>query len=386
MTEVFVDITRRARLERGSALPPVPSYLTVFVNWACNLTCRECWLYGDSSDQNDWFEAVKRNRLSLEMWKQILQEVGQHVIAPSFSLMGGEPLIHPRIIELIEMAKSNIPGCTIDMSTNGTLLNRYAERLVASQIDTIYISLDGPTAEINDPIRGHGSFDRVLDGMAKMQSVVLAAGHGPHIALNFTLTGLNYETLPQMIELCEQLEVGQLTVDLGMYFSDSEGNGTQPAFEPVTGRPFTSWAAYRNEHQNSSVDQQRLLAVLEATTGAETVEVLVAPVRYSNEAKSQFFTDGWRDEIQETTCPKLWAQTTILPNGDVVSCTPFADTTMGSLATESLEAIWTGPRYRRMRALLTEQLQPICYRCCELSLDIGTDPDLYRRPELGSPQ
>lgn len=362
------------------ALPPVPRYVTVFVNWACNLTCRECWLYGDSSGENTWLEEVKREHITLDMWNGLVDELVAHAPNPSISMMGGEPLMHPQVLDLVREAKRRAPGGQLDMSTNGTLLPRVADGLVEGGIDIVYVSLDGPTAEINNPIRGRKSFERVMTGIKALQDAVARAGHGPRIALNFTLTGMNYTTLPGMVRLAEEIGVNQVTVDLAMYFTKEEGNATRPAFEAVTGRPFLSWTGYCNEHQHSSVDRKVLLGVLdEAKTCSDSVEVLVAPVRYSSVEQSAYFTDQWRDVVHETTCPKLWAQTTVLPNGDVLSCTPFADTVMGSVKQASLSEVWASDAYGRMRELIRNNLEPICYRCCELSLDIEVDPALFAK-------
>ncbi len=362
------------------ALPPVPRYVTVFVNWLCNLRCRECWLYGDSSGENDWLEEVKREQMSVEMWNGLVDELATQPLPPSISIMGGEPLIHPNIIELIQQAKTRAPGCWIDMSTNGTLLPRKADALVEAGIDIIYISLDGPTPEINNPIRGRTSFARAMGGLQSLRDASERAGHGPKIALNFTLTGMNYTALPQMVTLAEEHGVPQVTVDLAMYFTKEEGIATQPAFEGITGRPFTSWRAFCNEHQHDTVDRELLYEVLEeAKNKSSSVEVLVAPVRYSSAEQATFFSDDWRSTVRETTCPKLWAQTTILPNGEIISCTPFADTGMGTIRDSSLTDVWQGDKYTAMREHIREQLEPICYRCCELSLDIGVDPELYAK-------
>lgn len=189
---------------------------------------------------------------------------------------------------------------------------------------------------------------------------------------------MNYTSLPDLVRLAERVGVGQVTVDLAMYFTSAEGTGTRPAFEPITGRPFLSWMGYCNEHQHANISRRTLQAVLDEAAGAsERVELLVAPVRYTNEEKSAYFSADWPATVHETTCPKLWAHTAILPNGDVISCTPFSDTVMGSIRESTLGEVWTGRPYQQMRELIKHELQPVCWRCCELSLDIGVDPGLY---------
>lgn len=369
-------------------LPAVPRHVTVFVNWACNLTCRECWMYGDSASESTWLPEVKRDQISMEMWTGLLDELAaDQGEKPYLTIMGGEPLIHPRLVEMVREAKTRLPECNLDMSTNATLLHRHAEKLVDAGIDDVYISVDGPTPEINDPIRGRKAFERAMRGLEALQEASRKAGHGPMIALNFTVTGMNYTHLPDMVRLSERLGLSEITVGLASYFTREEGAETAPAFQSATHRPFTSWAGYCNEHQHANIEPARLKEIFdEAESMSDTVKVLIPPTRYSNEDKSKFFTGEWSSLVKETTCVKLWAQATVLPNGQVLSCTTFADTVMGSIADSSLAEVFHGDTYSRMRELLRQGLQPICHRCCELNMDIDVDPALYENEFAVAPR
>lgn len=360
-------------------LPTVPRHVTVFVNWACNLTCRECWMYGDSAGESKWLAEVQRDQVSLEMWNAVLDELATDANDTVYlTIMGGEPLMHPQLVELVRQAKTRLPGCNLDMSTNATLLHRFADDLVDAGIDDVYVSIDGPTPEVNNPIRGRRSFERAIAGLKSLQEASRRAGRGPNIALNFVVTGMNYEYLPDMVRLAEREGVKELTVGLSSYFTKEEGKASRAAFEAVTGRPFLSWAGYCNEHQHADIDPDRLAELLdEAEKMSSDVEVLIAPTRYDSRQKGKFFTKDWRKIIRDTTCVKLWAQATILPNGDVISCTTFSDTVMGNITGSSLREVFHGDTYARMRETLRQGLQPVCHRCCELNMDIDVDPALY---------
>jgi radical SAM protein with 4Fe4S-binding SPASM domain len=360
----------------------VPRHVTVFVNWACNLTCRECWMYGDSAAESTWLEQVQRDNISVEMWQSILDELkaaaDESPDTIYLTIMGGEPLMHPQLVELVRRAKTTLPDCNLDMSTNATLLTRHAEALIAAGIDDVYVSVDGPTAEINDPIRGRNAYARAIAGLTALQEAGRRAGRMPKIALNFTVTGMNYTALPDMVRLSERLGLSEITVGLASFFTRDEGKRTRPVFESATRRPFLSWAGYCNEHQHADIDPARLERLFDEAEGlSESVKVLIAPTRYSNAEKSRFFTGDWSAVVRENTCTKLWAQTTILPNGDVISCTTFADTVMGSIADSTLREVFHGDTYQRMRGEIRKGLQPICYRCCELNMDIDVEPELY---------
>ncbi|GAA3448218.1 radical SAM protein [Dactylosporangium matsuzakiense] len=359
-------------------IPAVPRHVTAFVNWACNLTCRECWMYGDSAAESTWLAEVKRDQMSVEMWTALVDELAEGNREKVYlTMMGGEPLMHRDAVGLMRIAKTRMPDCNLDMSTNATLLPRFADAIVDSGIDDVYISIDGPSSEVNDPIRGRDAFERAVTGLKSLQEAKARAGHGPNIALNFVVTGMNYTHLVDMVRLTEQLGVEEITIGLSSFFTREEGKGSRPAFEAVTGRPFTSWAGYCNEHQHAELDPKILEEQLDEADRITGVRVLVAPTRYTNREKSRFFAKDWSRIVRETTCVKLWAQTTVLPNGQVISCTTFADTVMGSLGEQTLSEVFHSDTYTRMRQMIREGLQPICYRCCELNMDIDVDPALY---------
>ncbi|MBB5909973.1 radical SAM protein with 4Fe4S-binding SPASM domain [Actinoalloteichus hymeniacidonis] len=322
---------------------------------------------------------MKRDEISIEMWNAVVDELATNQQEKVYlTIMGGEPLMHPEIVELVKQAKTRMPDCNLDMSTNATLLPRYADKLVEAGIDDVYVSIDGPNAEVNNPIRGRKSFERAIEGLRSLQEATRKAGRGPKIALNFTVTGMNYTYLPDMVRLAEEVGVSEVTVGLASYFTPAEGKASRAAFEDVTSRPFLSWAGYCNEHQHADIEPQRLQELMEEAEGlSDKVEVLIAPTRYDAKQKSKFFTKEWRGIVRENTCMKLWAQTTVLPSGDVISCTTFSDTVMGNIKDSSLGEVFHGDTYQRMRETIKQGLQPICHRCCELNMDIDVDPALY---------
>ncbi len=77
---------------------------------------------------------------------------------------GGEPMSRPDFFELMDYAL--VRGIGVKFSTNGTLIDDAAARWIASRdyLD-LQISIDGATAETNDPVRGDGSYDRARRAM-----------------------------------------------------------------------------------------------------------------------------------------------------------------------------------------------------------------------------
>ncbi|MXW56599.1 MAG: radical SAM protein, partial [Gemmatimonadales bacterium] len=84
---------------------------------------------------------------------------------------GGEPFMHPDLPAMLERTLERGPASVL---TNGTLLPARALRPIArtaraaSYSLEMRVSLDGPSPETNDPIRGEGTFDRAMDGVRKL--------------------------------------------------------------------------------------------------------------------------------------------------------------------------------------------------------------------------
>jgi len=81
---------------------------------------------------------------------------------------GGEPTVRQDFWELVDYATAHHVG--VKFSTNGVRITpEVAARLAASDYVDVQISLDGATAEVNDAVRGPGSFAmaiRALENLA----------------------------------------------------------------------------------------------------------------------------------------------------------------------------------------------------------------------------
>ena len=82
---------------------------------------------------------------------------------------GGEPTVRPDFWELLDYATAHQVG--VKFSTNGIKLDAAAaRRLAASDYVDVQISLDGATPDVNDEVRGAGSYDTAIRAMANLAS------------------------------------------------------------------------------------------------------------------------------------------------------------------------------------------------------------------------
>jgi SynChlorMet cassette radical SAM/SPASM protein ScmF len=126
----------------------------------CNLKCRHCWINPPYSDEI----TVKEDEISLAQLIAALEECRQ-IGMRAIKLTGGEPFTRKDIFELLKYLKEN--KISITMETNGTLIReKEAKALKEAGVGHVAVSLDGPTAEIHEALRGvPGSFNAALEGI-----------------------------------------------------------------------------------------------------------------------------------------------------------------------------------------------------------------------------
>jgi mycofactocin radical SAM maturase len=121
---------------------------------------------------------------------------------------GGEPMLRPDFFDLIGYAVEHRVG--VKFSTNGTRLDRQrAQRLAAMDYVDVQISLDGATSEVNDAVRGSGSYRAARTAMDNLAG----AGFGP-FKVSVVVTRENVAQLDELVSLTEhygaQLRVTRL--------------------------------------------------------------------------------------------------------------------------------------------------------------------------------
>jgi molybdenum cofactor biosynthesis enzyme MoaA len=126
----------------------------------CNLTCAHCFI--SCSPTNHAFELM-----DLGAMKRLLEE-SKSLGVKEYYFTGGEPFIHPHMVEVLEATLELGPATVL---TNATVIKpKQVERLAAAEALSPYslefrVSIDGYSPEMNDPIRGPGTFRKAMDGV-----------------------------------------------------------------------------------------------------------------------------------------------------------------------------------------------------------------------------
>ena len=136
-----------------------PICLTWELTYACNLQCVHCLSASGRRDPRE---------LSTQECMRVVDELERMQVFYA-NIGGGEPTLRPDFWDLLDYSVAHHVG--IKFSTNGVRLDkRAARRLAGTDYVDVQISIDGATAEVNDAVRGAGSFAlarRAMDNLAE---------------------------------------------------------------------------------------------------------------------------------------------------------------------------------------------------------------------------
>jgi MoaA/NifB/PqqE/SkfB family radical SAM enzyme len=141
------------------------------LNNVCNLDCTHCFrsIYRGEGDKSDLF-------FPLDTLEKILAE-GQPLGYRHIALTGGEPPMHPRFGEALDLIANH--GFTFHFLTNGRNFQKTFQAvntpLRRSKLSGITFSLDGATEATHDSIRGKGSYREVVTAIALCQAAGIQA-------------------------------------------------------------------------------------------------------------------------------------------------------------------------------------------------------------------
>lgn len=170
----------------------------------CNLECRTCI-------RNSWDEPL--GQMSDSIFARVLDGLRVFSPVPTVFFGGfGEPLAHPRVIEMVAQAKAL--GGPVEMVTNGTLLTRDISRgLIEAGLDMVWVSIDGATPESYADVRLGAALPEVLANLSSLRDARDRASlNSPQVGIVFVAMKRNIADLPALVRLGHQLGVRRLLV------------------------------------------------------------------------------------------------------------------------------------------------------------------------------
>ncbi|WP_139339061.1 pyrroloquinoline quinone biosynthesis protein PqqE [Marinobacter lutaoensis] len=180
-----------------------PLWLLAELTYRCPLQCPYC------SNPLDF--ARSGDELSTAQWLDVLRQ-GRELGAAQLGFSGGEPLVRQDLAELIGGARAL--GYYTNLITSGLgLSDAKVAAFAAAGLDHIQISFQASDPELNDALAGSRKAFRQKLAMAR---AVKAAGYP--MVLNFVIHRHNIHQMPQILQLCEQLDADYVELATCQYY------------------------------------------------------------------------------------------------------------------------------------------------------------------------
>lgn len=276
-----------------------PAMVVASITNVCNLKCVHCF-------SKDYMKlpGYVPTFLDFDLYRRFVDEIGEHPGTILNFGTDGEPLLHPRFLDMLRHARArNVAPITL--TTNGVNLREPIARALLEErlMDVLNVSVDAFTAAGYARVRGP-YFDKVIANLERLLELRAAGAHPMKV----------------MVNMIDQDEVRHEVEDFRRHWS--------PRVDKVIIRTYYSCHGLV-ERSKEHFEQ----------VGRWPCFQLWNRFNVTHEGLARFCVDDWFDK-----------------------------SAIGDLRTQTIAEIWRGPEYERLRALMLAGRYdeiPYCAGCTE---------------------
>jgi SynChlorMet cassette radical SAM/SPASM protein ScmF len=176
----------------STSAPPL-NQIYFYLTEGCNLACRHCWLAPKFDPQADRYAT-----LPVELFETAIREAKPLGLS-GVKLTGGEPLMHPQFLHLLEIVRREELRLTVE--TNGLLCTpEVAAEIAKSPRRFVSVSIDGADAATHEWVRGvAGCFEAACQAVRNL----VAASTRPQVI--FSVMRGNADQVEAVVRVAEEL-------------------------------------------------------------------------------------------------------------------------------------------------------------------------------------
>jgi MoaA/NifB/PqqE/SkfB family radical SAM enzyme len=337
--------TREGFRDPGNGIPEIDRLARVYVEPTnrCNLDCRTCMRQG-------WEEGL--GFMEFAVFERIIAGMLAFPGPPEIFFGGfGEPLGHPRIADMVALAKET--GAPVELISNGILIDeRMAGRLSAAGLDRLWISIDGASPASYADVRLGDHLPEIIANLESLRG----RSRKPELGISFVAMRRNIADLPAVLDLARRLGASRFSLsNIEPYTEDMEREILygRTLFEPLP---------------EGGARVPRLDPGLAKTGAMFPGSFSLAPLAAGQEGLCPFLqrrSASVRWDGRVSPCLPLLHGHTVILNGHSRNWPEFH---FGSLTERELADIWSDPAYRDFRRKLDAFSFAPCTTCnsCDL--------------------
>ncbi|MEQ8764686.1 MAG: SPASM domain-containing protein [Planctomycetota bacterium] len=320
-----------------------PYYVQLSAHNICNLDCIMCW---------DGIHPTPAR-----MTEEQIQLVGDELL-PTASVIiphsGSEPSL-PGFIDIVPESARRY-RTQIQFITNGTYLDRTNYERIRDTVAMIQVSLDAHIRETFDIIRVGADYDQVFANLRQL--VTWCREDGIELAVSFVFLKANAYELPEFVRFMGK-EIGVDSVIVQQLYDNNERGKELDAYGNIP---------------DEDIEQLRLESIrIAKEVGVDLSMGLGGFEWHRNNGRetreNRCHADSTRFLLyhHRSFCQQAAQYLKVDVNGDVYPCCHGGDPPdlkMGNLFESSLEEVWNGPEYQKLRSeFQTGELRKTCREC-----------------------
>ncbi|MEM2588996.1 MAG: SPASM domain-containing protein [Candidatus Bathyarchaeia archaeon] len=168
-----------------------PEALQIEITNKCNFNCQMCI-------RRVW--NAKPIEINMTLYRKIARTCFSRI--KRLILYGfGEPFIHPKILEMLRIARKTLPDYgEIIISTNGSLINSETARKVVKEIDSISFSVDAVSRTKLSYIREGSDLNLTTKNIERLVKTKNEAGRDFKLGLEAVILTDNFLDIPRIVK------------------------------------------------------------------------------------------------------------------------------------------------------------------------------------------
>lgn len=350
------EIDRRYRVTTTKELGLIYFRITPL----CNLRCVMCGQRGEKGVLKGRYAIEEAKKIvPVEKYFELVDEIAPK--RPVYYMWGGEPFMYPDFMDLCNHITKK--GSLLSVNTNGTYLARNADQIVRDQWHALFVSLDG-FEDVNDKIRGKGSYKRVVDGFKAINEAKRRHKSSlPYMGIVTTVSKLNYLYLHDLAQAAAEFDLSWHYINLGTYTNDDILEKHKVFMREELDAESTCLQAY-NTGYNEGIDGEKFKEILKKVHAADNGYPIVTVPVIDPDKIGEYYSN--LDVVVRDNCVVPWCQANIDYNGDVHFCADYPDYVIGNIQEEKFFDIFNNERAQHFRRTLRNSpdgLFPGCVRC-----------------------
>jgi len=337
----------------------------------CNLRCHTCGQWGDNGILHDKeLKELIRAEVTPERYIEILKDLVKHKHRPLIYIWGGEPMLYPGILRLIEAATHL--GLPTSIATNGTLIASEAERLVRIPMYLIHISVDGHNARLHNRLRpASGKQDNFADIEAGLEAIKRARrDQGRSLPMVASLTVISKENAEHLVDIYEAFKdrVDLCVFYLSWWITPDRAEAQDRNFARRFGfmpKMHRGWSGRWQPDDYEALNDQLQTLIVRSRPWPATPVTIIPPIAGIEDLRTYYSDHAALFGFDR--CVSIYQTVEVDSNGDMTPCRDYRDYIIGNIKEHTISELWNSEAYRNFRKSLgTDGLMPVCSRCCGL--------------------